>query len=286
MKRKLLALVVSLSIVLSTSSCADSSSQSDESSSSSSVSEQPSSSQSGTWGSESSSSEPVYNYKKYDGLTADQIVEKMTLEQKVSQMVLPELKEIDSEKLKQNCYGGVLSKTQPLTSAQWRQTVDDLQKGAISSECGIPIIYGQDDVHGVYACLNAVIFPHNIGLAAANDKDLMYKMGQITADEAKLCHMLWNYSPVIAQSVDPRWGRTYECLGSDLGGTHACQTSPGKLPARIIREQAVETFQDVASAVFLFRKLPQLYFAVLLIFPLLPLRFYLLPVSRSCSNGV
>ena len=214
MKRKLLTLIVSLTMVLS-ASCADSSSQNDGDSSS--VSEQSSSSQNATWGNDgSSSSDTADNYKKYEGLTADQIVEKMTLEQKVSQMVLPELKEVDSEKLKQNCYGGVLSKTQPLTSAQWRQTVDDLQKGAISSECGIPIIYGQDDVHGVYACLNAVIFPHNIGLAAANDKDLMYKMGQITADEAKLCHMLWNYSPVIAQSVDPRWGRTYECLGAIL----------------------------------------------------------------------
>ena len=37
-----------------------------------------------------------------------------------------------------------------------------------------------------------------------------------TADEARLCHMLWNYSPCIAQSADPRWGRTYESYGSDL----------------------------------------------------------------------
>lgn len=226
MKRKLLTLIVSLTMVLS-ASCADSSSQ--NGGDSSSVSERSSSSQNATWGNDgSSSSDTADNYKKYEGLTADQIVEKMTLEQKVSQMVLPELKEVDSEKLKQNCYGGVLSKTRPLTSAQWRQTVDDLQKGAISSECGIPIIYGQDDVHGVYACLNAVIFPHNIGLAAANDKDLMYKMGQITADEAKLCHMLWNYSPVIAQSVDPRWGRTYECLGSDLGTITELSTAYSK----------------------------------------------------------
>ena len=65
-------------------------------------------------------------------------------------------------------------------------------------------------------CLNAVYFPHNIGQGAANDEELAYQVGLITADEAKLCHMLWNYSPCIAQSVDPRWGRTYESYGSDL----------------------------------------------------------------------
>lgn len=65
-------------------------------------------------------------------------------------------------------------------------------------------------------CLNSVIFPHNIGLGAANDKELMYQVGLITADEAKICHMLWNYAPCVAQSVDPRWGRTYESYGADL----------------------------------------------------------------------
>ena len=66
------------------------------------------------------------------------------------------------------------------------------------------------------ASLNAVYFPHNIGQGAANDEELAYQVGLITADEAKLCHMLWNYSPCIAQSADPRWGRTYESYGSDL----------------------------------------------------------------------
>ncbi|MBO7678005.1 MAG: glycoside hydrolase family 3 protein, partial [Erysipelotrichaceae bacterium] len=70
-------------------------------------------------------------------------------------------------------------------------------------------------VNGVNYALNTVLFPHNIGMGAANDEELMYQIGQITADEAKLCHMLWNFSPCIAQSEDPRWGRTYESYGAD-----------------------------------------------------------------------
>ena len=59
-------------------------------------------------------------------------------------------------------------------------------------------------------------FPHNIGIGAANDEELVYQMGRITAEETKQCHMLWNLFPCVAQSNDPRWGRTYECISSDL----------------------------------------------------------------------
>ncbi len=50
------------------------------------------------------------------------------------------------------------------------------QKEAISSEAGVPFIYGNDQVHGLAGCRGAVIFPHNIGIGAANDKELTYQM--------------------------------------------------------------------------------------------------------------
>lgn len=221
MKSKFLALAVCGAILLSSSSCANNSSQKDAQSSQIGTSVVESSSLSDTTSSRqdlTSNSEPApsYNYKQFAEMTPEQIVSKLTLEQKANQMVLPELRMVSDYNMKNKCYGGVLSKVQPLTSSQWRETIDNIQKSAISSQSGIPIIYGQDEVHGVYACLNAVVFPHNINMGAANDKELMYKVGQITADEAKLCHMLWTYSPCVAQSVDPRWGRTYESYGSDL----------------------------------------------------------------------
>ena len=119
--------------------------------------------------------------------------------------------------MRENCYGSILSQGAHLNAADWRGYIARLQEAALDSEAGIPFIYGQDDVHGVNYCAGAVLFPHNIGLGAANDENLMYRIGRITADEAKLCHMLWNFAPCVAQSADPRWGRTYESYGADIG---------------------------------------------------------------------
>ena len=155
-------------------------------------------------------------YKNYANMTPEQIVSQMTIEQKAAQMVQPAVYRITNDDMRAKGYGSVLSTPGHTDAKQWRKIVDDLQQAAIESPSGIPFIYGQDDVHGVNYCVNAVYFPHNIGIGAANDEELTYKMGQITADEAKICHMMWNFSPVVAQSVDPRWGRTYESYGSDL----------------------------------------------------------------------
>ena len=156
-------------------------------------------------------------YKQYAGMTAEEITGSLTLEQKASQMIMVTCYDTNKRRMKNNCYGCVLSLGDVLGSDGWQKLVDGLQSAALASDAGIPFIYGQDDVHGVYGCKDAVIFPHNIGIGAADDEDLAYRIGLATADEAKLCHMIWNYAPVVAQSADPRWGRTYESYGSDLG---------------------------------------------------------------------
>ena len=217
MKKKFRTVLVACVMLLSMGGCGESSSQTDsESSVQNSSSESSSSLASSKPESSSSMKQADINIKKYADMSPEQITARLTLEEKAAQMVMPQLSQANAENLQSGGYGAVLGKQGPLTSSQWRERVDELQKAALSSSAGVPIIYGTDDVHGVYACLDAVIFPHNIGLGAANDKEMMYKMGQMTADEAKLCHMLWNYSPVVAQSAEPRWGRTYESLGSDL----------------------------------------------------------------------
>ena len=155
-------------------------------------------------------------YQEYKNLTAEEIVSKLSLDEKAAQMVMPQLGRISDEQMHEHCYGAVLSKIDTLDYLGWQGVVDSLQTDAVTSDAGIPMIYGQDDVHGVNYALNTVIFPHNIGMGAANDKELMYKVGQITGEEALMCHMIWNYSPCVAQSEDPRWGRTYESYGADL----------------------------------------------------------------------
>ena len=154
--------------------------------------------------------------KNYAGMTAEEITAQLTLEQKASQMVQPACYNIDAFEMKRMCYGSILSQGEHLSDSEWQEYTAWFQQGAMESEAALPYIYGQDDVHGVNYCVGAVYFPQNIGLGAADDEELMYRIGQITADEAKICHMLWNFAPVVAQSVDPRWGRTYECYGADL----------------------------------------------------------------------
>lgn len=164
-------------------------------------------------------------YPEYASMTAEEIVAKLTLEQKAAQMVQPAIYCVSEEQMEENCYGSILSKNASVTYTEWQEIVDGYQQSAVESEAGIPYLYGQDDVHGVNYCLGSVIFPHNIGIGAANNPELTYQMGLATADEAKLCHMLWNFAPCVAQSVDPRWGRTYESYGSDLDIIKSLSTS-------------------------------------------------------------
>lgn len=140
-----------------------------------------------------------YKYQKYAKMSANDIVSSLTLEQKAAQMVQPAVYSVDETKMGKNDYGSIISKYSAVDYKGWQKIVDGFQKAAIESDSGIPYLYGQDDVHGVNYCDNAVIFPHNIGMGAANDPELMYQVGLITADEAKLCHMLWNFAPCVAQ---------------------------------------------------------------------------------------
>ncbi len=160
-----------------------------------------------------------YKYQWYATMTPEEIVSTLTLEQKAAQLVQPILYKTQADESKPmatHCYGSIYGDEGMLTAEEWRKTLDQFQKEAIESEAGIPYIVAQDDVHGVGYCVDGVFFPHNIGLGAANDEELAYQVGKITADESRMCHMLWNLYPCVAQSNDPRWGRNYECYGSDL----------------------------------------------------------------------
>ncbi len=208
--KKVIALLLSLTMLIPMEACKSKNSKSDDSNSISDNSVTDSISES------SNTTKENYKYEQYASMTPEEIVAGMTLEQKVAQMLQPAVYNITEDDMKNNNYGSILSQASCVDSSSWRGIVDGFQKAAIESEAGIPYIYGQDDVHGVNYCLNAVYFPHNIGQGAANNEELAYQVGLITAEEAKLCHWLWNFSPCVAQSVDPRWGRTYESYGSDL----------------------------------------------------------------------
>lgn len=218
--KKAISLVLTLSFLVTAVSCGKKEESSEETAPTSAVTEMTTEAESTESTEAADTTEPsAYRYTEFASMTPEEIVAKLTLEQKAAQMVQPAmywLIDDEDENMSKYDYGSILSKIAVFGEEDWLEVTDMFQTQAVESETGIPMIYGNDDVHGVNFCENAVLFPHNIGLGAANDEELMYQVGLITADEAKICHMPWNFAPVVSQSCDPRWGRTYECYGSDL----------------------------------------------------------------------
>jgi beta-glucosidase len=79
----------------------------------------------------------------------------------------------------------------------------------------IPLLFGIDAVHGNNKILGATVFPHNIGLGAARDPDLIRRIGEATAQEVAATGIDWTFAPVLAVPRDVHWGRTYEGYGED-----------------------------------------------------------------------
>lgn len=157
----------------------------------------------------------------YEGNTVEEkvksVLSKLTLEQKVNQMMQPAVFRASQDSMQENCYGSVLSNLSAPTDAEgWKSTILGYQEAALKSKTKIPFLYGNDAVHGHNTVTNTVIFPHNVGLGAANDPELMKKMGGAVAEEMKLSGVLWNFSPCVAQAQDPRWGRTYESYSTNV----------------------------------------------------------------------
>ena len=101
------------------------------------------------------------------------------------------------------------------TVTSWLNMANNYRQASLKSTSGIPIIYGVDAVHGHNNLVNSTIFPHNIGLAAANNPELMRLIGEQTAYEVAQTGMSMNFSPSIGLIKDKRWGRTYETLGEN-----------------------------------------------------------------------
>lgn len=150
---------------------------------------------------------------------AADLLSRMSLREKLGQMTLIEKGSIDPSGVAAYAVGGVLSggggAPADNSPSGWADMVDGYQSGALTTRLGIPIIYGVDAVHGHGNLDGATIFPHNIGLGAADDEDLMRRIGRATAVEMAATGIRWNYAPVVAVSEDIRWGRTYETYSSD-----------------------------------------------------------------------
>ena len=150
-------------------------------------------------------------------LRVEDLLSRMTLAEKVGQMTQAERGAIKPEEVRAYFIGSVLSgggsAPWPNTPQSWVRMYDDYQKAALNTRLAIPILYGTDAVHGHNNLRGATIFPHNIGLGATRDPELLERIGRITALETKATGANWTFSPCVAVVRDARWGRTYESFG-------------------------------------------------------------------------
>ncbi|RZA36195.1 MAG: glycoside hydrolase family 3 protein [Lysobacteraceae bacterium] len=152
------------------------------------------------------------------------IVSEMTLAQKIGQMTQPEIKSVTPEDVRRYYLGSVLNgggswpaKNKRATVADWLGLAQQYHDASLATDAAtpIPVIWGTDAVHGHNNVMGATLFPHNIGLGAAHDVDLIERIGAATAQSTRATGIGWVFGPTLAVAQDPRWGRTYESFSAD-----------------------------------------------------------------------
>ncbi|MCW5873134.1 MAG: glycoside hydrolase family 3 C-terminal domain-containing protein [Anaerolineales bacterium] len=142
------------------------------------------------------------------------LLREMTLAEKIGQMTLVEKNSITLHDVERYFIGGLLSGgggyPSPNTPENWGKMVDEFQKHALNTRLAIPMIYGVDAVHGHNNVVGATIFPHNIGLGATRNPQLVRQIARATAVELAATGIYWNYAPALSVPQDIRWGRTFE----------------------------------------------------------------------------
>ncbi len=156
------------------------------------------------------------------GNDVETLLAQMTLAQKIGQMVQTERMAITPEQVKSWHIGSVLSGGGSCPGenqvADWVEMNDAYWAASMeedSEHLAIPIIYGVDAVHGNNNVSGATIFPHNIGLGAARDPELMHEIARVTAREVLATGVEWTFAPTLAVAQDPHWGRMYESYSQD-----------------------------------------------------------------------
>ena len=153
------------------------------------------------------------------------LVAKMTLEEKVGQLIQADIASVTPDQVRKFNLGSVLNGGNSApgndlrnTPDSWLALADEFWEASTDTSdggVGIPVIWGTDAVHGHSNIVGATLFPHNIGLGAANDPELIFEIGRVTALEILSTGLDWTFAPTIAVVRNDRWGRAYEGYAED-----------------------------------------------------------------------
>ena len=155
----------------------------------------------------------------------EQLLARLTPAQRVGQLIQADIGSITPDDLRHYPLGSILNggNSSPrgdklAAPGEWLTLADRFYQASMSaSPAGLPLLWGTDAVHGHNNIPGATIFPHNIGLGAARDPQLVRRIGQITALEVRVTGLDWAFSPTVAVARDARWGRTYESYSENPG---------------------------------------------------------------------
>ncbi len=155
----------------------------------------------------------------------DALMKKMTIEQKVGQLIQGDISTITPKDLEAYPLGSILAGgnsgpngNERSSAADWAKLVGEFRAVSMKPQANgvaIPIIFGVDAVHGHNNIPGATLFPHNIGLGAARDPELIHRIGAVTAAEIAGSGIEWTFAPTLAVPQDLRWGRSYEGYAAD-----------------------------------------------------------------------
>jgi len=153
------------------------------------------------------------------------LLSSMTLEQKIAQMIQPEIRDFTVEDMRKYGFGSYLNGggsfpngNKHATPKEWIKLAEDMYQASVDDTLdgsAIPTMWGTDAVHGHNNVIGATLFPHNIGLGAANNPALIEQVAAITAKEVMVTGIDWVFAPTVAVVRDDRWGRTYEGYSED-----------------------------------------------------------------------
>ncbi len=154
-----------------------------------------------------------------------ELLDRMTLEQKVGQIIQGEIASVTPEDVKAFHLGSVLNGggsypggKKDAGASDWVAAADayyDASMDASGGGIAIPVIWGTDAVHGHSNVMGATLFPHNVGLGATRNPDLVRRIAEATAREVAATGLDWTFAPTVAVTRDDRWGRAYESYSED-----------------------------------------------------------------------
>ncbi|HWL62416.1 MAG TPA: glycoside hydrolase family 3 N-terminal domain-containing protein [Steroidobacteraceae bacterium] len=154
-----------------------------------------------------------------------QLLARMTLEEKIGQVIQPDIGSVTPEDMRRYHFGSILNggnsapdKDEFAPPQKWLALADAFYAASVDRSnggVGIPMIWGTDAVHGHSNIIGATLFPHNIGLGAMRNPRLVEAIGAATAREIRATGMDWTFAPTLTVPQDTRWGRTYEGYSED-----------------------------------------------------------------------